>query len=261
MLREGLERRRLQQLPGIDRHEVRAHPLDLAEQVAREDDRDPELRAGSPDEVEHLVAAGRIEPVRRLVEEQQPRVVDERLGQLDPLLHAGRIAADRPVALLVQADVAQHLGGPLAGSGPWQAGHLRHVPDEVGRRRLGREAVVLRHVADELADLRAVGADVEVHDLRRAGGRLEEPEQELEHRALAGAVGADEADDPGLELEGQGVERGDAVAVALGQSVEGDEGHCPRGYRAGSVRRLGVSAQRRSVSASGARSQASACSR
>ena len=41
----------------------------------------------------------------------------EGLGQLDPLLHAGRVAADRPVALLVQADVAQHLGGALAGGG------------------------------------------------------------------------------------------------------------------------------------------------
>ena len=64
---------------------------------------------------EHLVAAGRVEAVGRLVEQQQPRVVDERLGELDPLLHPGRVAADRAVALLVQADVAQDLGRPLAG--------------------------------------------------------------------------------------------------------------------------------------------------
>ena len=75
---------------------------------------DPELGAGALDQVEHLVAAGRIQAVGRLVQQQQLRVVDQRLGQLDPLLHAGRIAADRPVALLVQANVAQHLGGALA---------------------------------------------------------------------------------------------------------------------------------------------------
>ena len=86
-----------------------------------DDDGHPELRAGPPDQLEHLVAAGRVEAVRRLVEEKQTRIVDERLGELDPLLHAGRIAADRPVALLVQADVAEHLGGPLAGRGPGQA--------------------------------------------------------------------------------------------------------------------------------------------
>ena len=75
----------------------------------------PNSRAGPADEREHLVAAGRIEAVGRLVEEQQPRVVDERLGELDPLLHAGRVAADRAVALLVQPDVAEDLGRPLAG--------------------------------------------------------------------------------------------------------------------------------------------------
>ena len=176
---------------------------------------------------EHLVAAGRVEAVGRLVEQQQPRVVDERLGELDPLLHAGRIAADRAVALLVQPDVAEDLGGPLAGGRARQARHPRHVGDEVGGRGVGRQAVVLGHVADELADRRALGAHVEAHDRRVARRRLEEPEQDLDERALAGAVGADEADDPGLELEGQAVERDDAARVALGQAGEGDETHGP----------------------------------
>ena len=34
-------------------------------------------------------------------------------------------------------------------------------------RRVGRQAVVLGHVADELADRRAPGADVDAHDLGR----------------------------------------------------------------------------------------------
>ena len=64
---------------------------------------------------------GRVEAVGRLVEQEQARAVDERLGELDPLLHAGRVAADRPVALLVQADVAEDLGRPLARGGARQA--------------------------------------------------------------------------------------------------------------------------------------------
>ncbi len=197
---------------GIDGDEEVAHALDLAEQVARDDDGDPELGAGPPDEREHLVAAGRVEAVGRLVEEQQARIVDERLGELDPLLHPGRVAADRPVALLVQPDVAEDLGRPLAGGRARQAGHPRHVGDEVGRGRVRRQAVVLGHVADELADRRALRAHVEVHHRRLARGRFEQPEQDLDERALAGPVGADETDDPGLEVEGQAVERGDARA-------------------------------------------------
>ena len=62
--------------------------------------------ADAGDEAEHLVAAGGIEPVRRLVEEDEFGVVDERLRELDALLHARRIAADGAVTLLVEADVA-----------------------------------------------------------------------------------------------------------------------------------------------------------
>ena len=38
---------------------------------------------------------------------------------------------------------------------------------------------------------------------------------------LPAAVGADQADDPGLEVEGQAVERGDAARIALGQVAAG----------------------------------------
>jgi hypothetical protein len=41
--------------------------------------------------------------------------MNERLGQLRALFHAGGIATDRPVALLVQADVTEHLGRSFAG--------------------------------------------------------------------------------------------------------------------------------------------------
>ena len=58
-LGEGAEGRRAQEPPGVDGDEEVADPLDLAEQVAGDDDRDPELGAGPPDEREHLVAAGR----------------------------------------------------------------------------------------------------------------------------------------------------------------------------------------------------------
>jgi hypothetical protein len=60
--------------------------------------------------------------------------VDERLSELDPLFHAGRIAADRAVPLFVQADVAKDLGGSFAGRRSRQSRHQREVRDDVGRR-------------------------------------------------------------------------------------------------------------------------------
>ena len=120
---------------------------------------------------EHLVAPGRVEAVRRLVQEEEARVVDERLGELDALLHAGRVAADRPIALLVEADVAEDVGRPLprrAGGQPRDAGHVAH---ELGGADVRRQAVVLGHVADQLADPRALGRGVEVEDGGLALGR------------------------------------------------------------------------------------------
>ncbi|GAA3094508.1 hypothetical protein GCM10020254_44590 [Streptomyces goshikiensis] len=87
--------------------------------------------------------------------------MDERLGQLDALLHAGGVAADGAVALLVQPHVAQGVGGPLAGRGRRQSRHARHVDDELGGRDVGWQAVVFGHVADALTDGAAVSGDVE----------------------------------------------------------------------------------------------------
>ena len=202
-LRERRERRGPQQPAGVDRQQVVADALDLAEQVRGHHDGDAELVAGPPDQLEHLVATGRIEAVRRLVEEEQPRVVDERLGQLDALLHAGRVAADLAVALLVQPDVAEDLGRPLARGVRRQPRDAAHVGHELGRRHVGRQAVVLGHVADELADLGAVPGHVQVEHDGRPAGRRDEAEQDLDQRRLAGAVRADQADDARLDVERQ----------------------------------------------------------
>ena len=68
-------------------------------------------------------------------------------------------------------------------------------------------------------------AHVEVHHRRLARGRRKKAEQDLDQRALAGAVGPDEADDPGFELEGQAVERDHPAWVPLRQIPKGDEAH------------------------------------
>ena len=176
------------------------------------------------DEVEHLVAAGRVEAVRRLVEEHELRVVHERLGELHALPHAGRVAAHLAVALLEEADEAQDLGGALARGAARQAVDAGHVRHELGGADVEREAVVLGHVADVPADLEPLGDDVEVEHLRRAGGGLEQAEQDADQGALAGAVRPHQADDARLQVEVEPVEREDAP-VPLRQPARLDERH------------------------------------
>src|SRR6266566_3250879 len=117
--------------------------------------------------------------------------------------------------------------------------------DDIRGRGVGRQAVVLWHVTDELADLGAPGPDVEVEDRRIAGCRLDQSEEDLEQRALAGSVRADQADDSGLDVDRQAIQGRDRVAISLGQVPDRDQGHGPRVTRAAGGRTFGPSTPER----------------
>ena len=154
----------------------------------------PLLWARSRIELEHLVAPLGVHAVGRLVEEQQIGIVHQRLRQLDALLHAGGVGFDVAVPRLAQADVKEHLVGALHRVDARQAGQLAAIGDEghgVHARDVG---VALRHVADAGPDLERRLRDVEAQHAQPAALRHDEPEQRLEHRALAGAVRPEQAD-------------------------------------------------------------------
>ena len=71
-----------------------------------------------------------------------------------------------------------------------------NVADDVGRRLVEGQAVVLGHVAEPRPHADRVGGDVHAADLDAALGRVGQAEQQPEQRGLAGAVRADEADEP-----------------------------------------------------------------
>jgi hypothetical protein len=84
------------------------------------------------DEVEHLLAPLGIESVGRLVEEQQRRVVHQRLSELHALPHARRVAFHRAVAGLAESGVLEHLVRAQARFAAGQARQLsgqRHGPE------------------------------------------------------------------------------------------------------------------------------------
>ena len=86
---EGGNGPRAHQSAGVDHDERVADAFDLAEEMGGHEDRNTELVSDAADEGEHVITPGRIEAVGRLIEEEQARVVHQRLGEFHALLHAG----------------------------------------------------------------------------------------------------------------------------------------------------------------------------
>jgi hypothetical protein len=80
---------------------------------------------------------------------------------------------------------------------------------------------VLRHVADARAHADAVGC-IEAEHPGRAGRRLQETEEDLDDRALARAVLAEDAGDAIRDGEADVIE-GENVLVLLGEMFDGEE--------------------------------------
>ena len=97
VLEDRLDGTLLDEPAGVEDADAVAHLRDRAEVVADEEDRGVELRLELGDEVEDLRLDRRVEAGRRLVEDQERRVLGERHRDHDPLLHAAgelvRVAA------------------------------------------------------------------------------------------------------------------------------------------------------------------------
>ncbi len=210
---------------GIDHHDVIADLLHVVEQVGGHQHGDAE-RAEPGDEVEHLLAAERVEAGGGLVEQHELRIADERLGQLGPLAHAGGEPADRAEAGLVETDQVEHVGRPLAGRLGREPTELAEGGDHIGCRLVEGQAVVLGHVAEARADADRVVGHRDPADLDGALRRPGQAEEDAEQRGLAGAVGTDDADRPVRHHARQRVERGDR-AVPLGEPLDAQEGLRP----------------------------------
>ena len=94
-----------------------AGPLDLVEEMRGQHDR-AALGHEREDHVAHVVHAGRVEPVHRLVEDQQLGVAEQAGGDAETLAHAHRVLRHPVVGAVQDADP------------------LERRPDAVARRRL-----------------------------------------------------------------------------------------------------------------------------
>ena len=130
---QQLGRRSLEDEPAaVDHDQPVADLLELRQHVGGDDDR--AIAAGEPaDQPAHLVHAGRIEPVDRLVEDQQLRVAQQRARDPQALLHPERVAAEAVVAARREADQVQQPGN-LAHVVP---GHRRQHGEVLGAGQPG----------------------------------------------------------------------------------------------------------------------------
>ena len=143
------------------------------------------------DQAAELEDAGRVEPVDRLVEDQQLGVAQQAARDAEPLAHAERVAPDAVVGARREPDALERAGDAAVGAAVARGGVHVQV---LAARQVGVEARLLDDRADAGERGGPLGRQVVAEQAHAAGGRLGEAEQQADEGGLAGAVGAEEAE-------------------------------------------------------------------
>jgi hypothetical protein len=163
--------------------------------LRRQEDRDALLPAQARDLFPHGGPALRVEPGRRLVEEEDPREVDEREREIQAPLHATRVARHLAVGGVGEADALEelvrvHLAAVLADA---LQRRLQSKVVATGEQRVERR--LLERDADHRAHLRAFLDDVVATDTCSSGRWRQQRRQDVDGGRLPGPVRAEEAVD------------------------------------------------------------------
>src|SRR5450756_1605483 len=196
-------------------------PLHFLEDVRREQDH-PALVGQRPEKRHHVATLARVHPVERLVEDEASRVVDQRCGDLRALPHPLRVGRELAVGGIRELDGPERPIDRAAAKG--QALELRAEADELTSREIREDRLALRDEPDTPIDGRVAEGRAPVNGDAPCR-RPQQPGHEVEQRALAGPVRAQETGDARLQPERDVVHRHD-VAVPLG---DGGDRHGRRG--------------------------------
>ncbi len=169
--------------------DVVADLLHLFQQVRAQENRDPALPQ-LENQIPDLPRADRIHAGRRLVENHQPRLLHQRLGQPDALQHALRVAADPPVAGAFQIHQAQQFAHPVFQDFALQAAEFAVKPQGLRAAQVFVEIGILRQETDVVARVHL--QRVLAENRAGAGRRGHQPQQRLHRRRFARSVRPDQ---------------------------------------------------------------------
>ena len=167
----------------------------LLEVLRREEDGHSRLPSHQRDLVPDVGAALRIETRGRLVQEENARAMHEREREVEPPLHAPRVAGDLAVGGVHETDAMEKLLRARATLLLRHALQRRLQAEVVARGEERVERGLLQRDADEPADLWPVLDDVVPGNERRPRRRRQEGGQDVDRGGLPGAVRAEEAVD------------------------------------------------------------------
>ena len=165
------------------------------------------------DEPADAAPADGIDAVGRLVEDHEVGVVHQRLRDADPLPHPLAVLPHRPAGPLPHADEVEEFGLPGAADRPRHAGQGGEVVEHLAAGEIVGKAVVLGEIADP--GQRRLVAHRHAEDGSLGMGCGYDRGQDLDEGALAGAVGAEEAEDlTAVDLQVDPLQGADPAAAA-----------------------------------------------
>jgi hypothetical protein len=159
----------------------------------------------------------------RLVEQEHLGVVDERVGEAQPLLHAARQRLDVRIALAGEVDEVEQVADhppPVRGRDAIAAPEEVEVLPDL---HVVIDAERIRHEPEDAADLVGVPDHRVAADLGLAGARFQQRGQDPQRGRLPGAVGPHETEDLARLDREVDAGHGDRPVVALHQSIGSDD--------------------------------------
>ena len=200
----------------VEHHDAVGDVHHHAHVVLDQHDGGAELVVDVEDEAAHVLLLLDVHAGHRLVEQQQLGLRGERAAELDALLQAVGQLADRRLADVLDLEEVDDLldrlamrGSPRAARGPSRSACARR-PRRILQVAAGHDVVERRHALEQRDVLEGAGDALAGGDVRRhvaaalalegdrALLRVIDAVDDVEHRALAGAVGADDGADLAL---------------------------------------------------------------